>query len=271
MAKKSKLNKTLIKKKARFEKGVIVFLGFAAFFVGVKLLFPTFASSASWHPVSKSGIPSGVYARDIGTGGAGEFVVGSDGNVYRLNGSNWSRVGNARAEKIAVGPNSIWVVQTNGDLARWNGSYWASANLNHSGAIIDVAVNSDDSMYFTKADGVYRSSGSRVQSSHPSGGGGLAVRPGLLLWSTTDHHLYYYKFSGSGLPTGIFAYDTGAYDGNSEWAITTTPTNNGYTVDHLYAVGWRQEPYHVGANQISVDQHGNPWIITGPHNIYHWY
>ncbi len=270
MPRKSKVNKRLIKKQVRFERGVIFFLGIAAFFVGVKLLYPSFASSPSWHQVPKTGIPSGIYALDIGTGGAGEFIVGSNGYVYKLNGSSWINYGNAHATNIAVGSSSIWVVQTNGDLAYRSGSSWTSTGANRNGAIYDVGFNGN-SMYFTRASGIYRADGSRVygtpSSRAPSTSGGLAVFPGIIMWDNQSSQLWYYNTNNHDVypSNSTSARDIGAYN-NSQWVVTRS-----YQVWQSSFSGWHQDPYHVTATKIAVDQHRNPWIITGAHNIYHWY
>ncbi len=281
MPKKSKVNKSLIKKQARFEKGVIFFLGIAAFFVGVKLLFPSFASSQSWHSVPRNGIPN-VAIQDIGTGGAGEYAV-AGGYVYQLNNSTWSQLGgNPHADRIAVGPKSIWVVQTNGDIAIWNSTTrtWNSRGANRVGPIFDVAMNSNDSMYFTRADGIYRSDGTLVHAAssyyqQPVGTGGLAVYPGYILWAGLANHFWYYNTTthAVGQPTNqAFVQDVGAYSSTAQWFVSTSPMPNdskNFRLYRLFSGNWTA--LTTGGYRISVDQHSNAWLLTGHNAIYHWY
>ena len=82
------------------------------------------------------------YARDISIGADGSvFIIGTDGRIYRWDGSNWVNPVGSSGERIAVDPQGHWWIVNNLN------QIWSESHGEMRGLARDIGIGADGSVY----------------------------------------------------------------------------------------------------------------------------
>lgn len=209
-------------------------------------------------------------ARDIAAGADGTvWVIGANPepggyDIYRRNGSSWTKVAGA-GERIAVDSRgNAWIVNDTGNVLRFDGAHFAPVNM----LARDIGVGTDGSVWVigTTAEpgghSIYRSQDNGASwEKVPGAARRIAVDPRGQAWVVNDQN-YIFRFDGSRfIQVAGSAIDVGTSGDGDVWIVGSDSS-----IHRWSGTEWTRRS--GGARDVSGGPNGVMWVVNHHDEIY---
>ncbi len=215
-----------------------------------------FAQTTSFEQLPGKGL-------DVGVGANGTaWMVGTDNQDYKWNGSSWVAGPGRGITRIAVDPlGNPWVLANGGAIYSFeNGAYKTAP-----GQALDLGIGSEGSVYVVGlSNTLYRWTGSNWGASMGSDAAQIAVDPQGNPWTVSAKGQIARYVGGKKEVVAGQAIDIGIGKDGTVLVIGA----DAKTIWRWTGSGWEAVGGVAQANRIAVDPKGNPWIVTKDNNLW---